>query len=202
MAYACSQKNSKPMLCSKPRENQKSKKPNFLEKFWFQVQRCFFWFSLSFLNCRWFKNPDRLKQSGRGSKQKLCPNPSLHPTSNIGLPPQCQKGQQAHQRKLGSNLLDRDFVTESHGKGGDGEWLRLNGVNEVSCNTSWVYHGSSDICTSLHHFLGKKTPVHAVYIYNLSIVSWAEPQNSFPISSNLHFPKNQGMDLVWQLFYI
>ena len=117
VAYACSQKNSKPMLCSKPRENQKTKKPNFLEKFWFQVQRCFFWFSLSFLNCRWFKNPDRLKQSGRGSKQKLCPNPSLHPTSNIGLPPQCQKGQQAHQRKLGSNLLDRDFVTESHGKG-------------------------------------------------------------------------------------
>lgn len=51
-------------------------------------------------------------------------------------------------------------------------------------------------------FWEKKTPVHAVYIYNLSIVSWAEPQNSFPISSNLHFPKNQGMDLVWQLFYI
>ena len=33
------------------RNLEKTKKPknqNFLEKFWFQVKRCFFWFSLSF----------------------------------------------------------------------------------------------------------------------------------------------------------
>ena len=37
---------------------EKTKKPknqNFLEKFWFQVKRCFFWFSLSFFVFFWFR---------------------------------------------------------------------------------------------------------------------------------------------------
>ena len=40
------------------RNLEKTKKPknqNFLEKFWFQVKRCFFWFSLSFFGFFWFR---------------------------------------------------------------------------------------------------------------------------------------------------
>ena len=36
-------------------KTKKPKKQNFLEKFWFQVKRCFFWFSLSFLFFFWFR---------------------------------------------------------------------------------------------------------------------------------------------------
>ena len=36
-------------------KNKKTKNQNFLEKFWFQVKRCFFWFSLSFFVFFWFR---------------------------------------------------------------------------------------------------------------------------------------------------
>ena len=35
--------------------SRKPKNQNFLEKFWFQVKRCFFWFSLSFFWFFWFR---------------------------------------------------------------------------------------------------------------------------------------------------
>ena len=36
-------------------KTKKTKNQNFLEKFWFQAKRCFFWFSLSFFCFFWFR---------------------------------------------------------------------------------------------------------------------------------------------------